>query len=91
MIDACGQLSVLGTAAVIRRASLFVGIDSGPAHFANALGPPGVILLGSYGPFAKYTPYSGRYANAGATLLQHDAPVAELPVETVFDAVRARL
>ncbi len=91
VLDACGRLDVLGTAAVLARASLFVGIDSGPAHLANALGPPGVILLGSYGPFARYTPYSGRYASGGATLLHHDGPVAELPVDSVDAAVRVRL
>ena len=91
VVNACGRLGVLGTAAAIARSALFVGIDSGPAHFANALGPPGVILLGRYGPFARYTPYSGRYAEGGATVIHHDGPVAELPVEDAYAAVAERL
>ena len=44
----CGKLSIQQTAEVMRRAALFIGIDSGPAHIANAVGSPGVILLGGY-------------------------------------------
>ena len=89
--NACGRLDVLGTAAVIARSSLFVGIDSGPAHFANALAPRGVILLGSYGRFDSYLPYSGRFAGEAAAVLHHDGPVADLPVETAYAACAAML
>jgi len=51
----CGQLSIMETAEVIRRARLFIGIDSGPAHLANAVGTPGVVLLGQYQSFKAYT------------------------------------
>ena len=86
--DLCGRLDLLATAAVIGRASLFVGIDSGPAHFANAMGPPGVILLGKYGGFDRYLPYTGRYGGPGAIVIQHDQPVRELPVEAPLSACR---
>ncbi|MDA8247584.1 MAG: glycosyltransferase family 9 protein [Rhodospirillales bacterium] len=88
----CGKLSVLETAEVIRRADLFIGIDSGPAHLANAVGTPGVILLGAYGGFRSYLPYSGGYGSgSNATLVRTDGPVADLPVETAFAATMARL
>jgi ADP-heptose:LPS heptosyltransferase len=58
-----GQTGILETAEVIRRATLFVGIDSGPAHLANAVGTPGVILLGRYKDFRTYNPFSGFYAS----------------------------
>ena len=83
--NACGRVDVLGTAAVISRSRLFVGIDSGPAHLANALAPRGVILLGSYGPFDRYMPYSGHFAEGG-DVLHHNGPVAGLPVETAYVA-----
>ena len=87
-----GKLTVHETAEVIRRAELFVGIDSGPAHLANAVGTPGVILLGRYHKFASYMPYSGLYAaEAGATLLRADGLVATLPVDRVIQAVDRRL
>ena len=64
-----GMLSILETAEVIRRAELFVGIDSGPAHLANAVATPGVILIGQYNAFKRFMPYSGLYATERATLL----------------------
>ena len=88
----CGTLSLLETAELIRRASVFVGIDSGPAHLANAVDVPGVILLGQYNHYLTYLPYSGGYGDGStATVLHHDGPAAELPVETVLVAVQERL
>jgi ADP-heptose:LPS heptosyltransferase len=88
----CGTLSLLEMAEVIRRAALFIGIDSGPAHLANAVGTQGVVLLGSYRSFRCYTPYSGGYASGEtADIVRADGPVAGLPVEPVLAAVAARL
>jgi ADP-heptose:LPS heptosyltransferase len=88
----CGTLSMLETAEVIRRAALFIGIDSGPAHLANAVATPAVILLGSYLSFRRYTPYSGGYANGEtADIVRADGPVSGLAVEPVLAAVAARL
>ena len=88
----CGQLSLLETAEVIRRADLFIGIDSGPAHLANAAGTAGVVLLGEYGPFRRYLPYSGGYADGSrATILYGDGPASTLHVDRVLHAVYGRL
>jgi heptosyltransferase III len=90
--DLCGRLLLLETAEVIRRAALFVGIDSGPAHLANAVGTPGVLLLGQYRTFGRYMPFSGGYADGSrATVLHADGPAATLTVDEVFDAVMRRL
>lgn len=90
--DLCGRLSILETAETIRRAVLFVGIDSGPAHLANAVGTQGVILLGDYVNFRNYMPYSGGYQDGEmADVLHADGPVADLPVENVFEAISDRL
>ena len=87
-----GKLSILGTAEVIRRAELFIGIDSGPAHLANAVGTPGVILLGRYHRFDSYMPYGGLYASGlGATILRANGPAANLPTHDVIQAVDRRL
>ncbi len=87
-----GKLSMLETAEVIRRAELFVGIDSGPAHLANAVGTPGVILLGHYKNFHSYMPYSGLYATKlGATILRANGPAANLAVNEVTQAVDFKL
>jgi heptosyltransferase-3 len=92
VLDLCGKLELLETAEVIRRAGLFVGIDSGLAHMANASSTPGVILLGHYRRFKCYCPYSGGYGDGTiATVLHHDGPLSQMPVEPAWTAVRERL
>jgi heptosyltransferase-3 len=82
-----GGLSLLETAEVIRRAEIFVGVDSGPAHLANAVRTPGVIVMGHYRGFKHREPYAGFYAAGGATLLQADGPAELNAAEQVFSAV----
>jgi ADP-heptose:LPS heptosyltransferase len=87
-VNLCGQLSLLETAEVIRRAKLFIGIDSGPAHLANAAGTFGIILLGEYRIFKCYMPYSGSYESGeNAKILFNDGPAADIPVNRVYDAI----
>jgi ADP-heptose:LPS heptosyltransferase len=91
-VNLCGILTFLETAEVIRRSKLFLGIDSGPAHLANAVGTRGIIMLGRYKSFEKYCPFSGTYANgANAELIYSSGPVQELPVEIVFGALSRSL
>lgn len=91
-IDLCGQLSILQSAEVIRRARLFIGVDSGPAQMANAVGTPGVVLLGHYRAFTRYLPYSGGYASGElAELVYANGPLAMLPPDKVYDAVERQL
>ena len=92
-VDLCGRLSILETAEVLRRASVFVGIDSGPAHLANAVGAYGVILLGHYRSYRRYMPYSGGYGDgSNAHVIYADGPAATaIGVDEVFDAVARRV
>jgi ADP-heptose:LPS heptosyltransferase len=88
----CGRLAPLETAEAIRRAALFIGVDSGPAHLANAVGTPGVVLLGRLFGFPRYVPFSGDYADGTrATLLHAEGRVADLTVDDVSAAIMARL
>lgn len=81
----CGKLSLLETAEMIRRARLFVGVDSGPAHLANAVGTYGVVLMGSYRTFTSYTPFTGGFGDGtNATLITAPRSVVDLPVEEVI-------
>ncbi|SOD83220.1 glycosyltransferase family 9 protein [Spirosoma fluviale] len=86
----CGQLNLLETAEVIQHARLFIGIDSGPAHMANAAGVTGILLLGKLYDFVDYLPYSGRYKRGeGVTILNNFGhPCAELPYDWVQQAVQ---
>lgn len=91
VVDLCGRLSLLQLAAVIRSSAGFLGVDSGPAHIANAFERPSLILLGSYRDFGRYMPYTGYLRDHASTMLiQWDGPAAEIPVE-VAAAAAARV
>ena len=47
-LNLSNKLSILSTAEVIKRSSIFIGLDSGPSHIANAVGTKGIILMGDY-------------------------------------------
>jgi heptosyltransferase-2 len=59
VIDATGKLTLLGTAALIRRARVIVTNDSAPLHLASAMNVPTVSLFGptvpafGFGPLAE--------------------------------------
>jgi lipopolysaccharide heptosyltransferase I len=53
-------MSLTGVAALIRRARLFVGSDTGPLHLAAAVGTPCVALYGPW-PAEKHGPYGPRH------------------------------
>lgn len=86
----CGQLSILETAEVIRRAAYFIGLDSGPSHLGNATGTFGVILMGALNNFHNYNPYSGKYGREENALFvrQPGLPCAQLPFDFVRDQVQ---
>ncbi len=82
--DLCGKLSLIELAEVIRRSSGFIGIDSGPAHLANASMRPSVVLLGRYRAFDWYNPYTGFLRiNADEMLIHCEGPVSNISVDDV--------
>jgi len=84
----CGRLSIMETAEVIRRASFFIGIDSGPAHMANAWRRPSLILLGRFRG-QDWRPYEGFFAeHASERLLRHPDALSTLPAERVIERLR---
>lgn len=89
--DLSNKISLPTMAEVIRRASLFVGLDSGPAHLANAMGTPGVLVFGQYGRWYDYMPYSGAYQTGNADLIRTRGPLRDLSVEAVKAAIGRRL
>jgi heptosyltransferase-3 len=88
--DLCGRLSLLQTAEVIRRGRFFVGVDSGPAHLANAVGTFGLVLLGRLNNLVDYMPYSGAYQTGENALLIRggERPVSDLTFEDVWEPIR---
>lgn len=90
VIDLRNRTTLLQTAELIGRARFFVGIDSGPAHFANAMKTPGVVLLGQHFFFRQYNPFTGFYASGSpeVRLVRNlNGVVSELPVEDVLEAI----
>ncbi|MDE2333953.1 MAG: glycosyltransferase family 9 protein [Rhodospirillales bacterium] len=76
-IDLAGNLSLPEAAACLRRASLFVGNDSGLMHLAAAAGAPTLGLFGPT-PATEYAPAGPRAATAVAAERSMEAlPVAQ--------------
>jgi ADP-heptose:LPS heptosyltransferase len=44
-LNLCGQINVRGAAAILERAKIFLGHDSGPMHLAAAVGTPCVAIF----------------------------------------------
>jgi heptosyltransferase-3 len=95
-LNLCGQFSILQTAEIIRRARFFIGIDSGPAHLANAVDTFGILLFGQLNNFDTYMPYSGHYQNgtkallireSGKTCAELDYTLVRGEIETIFDRI----
>ena len=55
-VNLCGRLLPRETAAVIARAKIFLGHDSGPMHMAAAAGVPCVIAFSAAGPAGAWFP-----------------------------------
>ena len=85
----CGQLSILETAELVRRAAYFIGLDSGPSHLANATGTFGIILMGSLNDFPAYNPYSGSFGRQENAVFVRKTgfPCSEMSFEYVKEAV----
>lgn len=61
VVNACGQLLPRESGAALRRASLFVGHDSGPMHLAAAVGVTCVAPFGGYNPPRRWHPYGEKH------------------------------
>jgi ADP-heptose:LPS heptosyltransferase len=66
-IDLVGRLDLLTIAAVLRRAALFIGNDTGLMHMAAAVGTPTLGLFGP-SPAAQYAPWGRLTAIATTTI-----------------------
>lgn len=67
VIDLAGTVDLLGVAACLKRAALFIGNDSGLMHMAAAASVPTLGLFGPSPP-SEYAPWGPRTAVAAADL-----------------------
>ncbi len=76
VLNLCGVLKPRVTAAVLARAELFLGPDSGPMHFAAAAGVPCVIAFASRTEPGIWFP-----AGAGHRVVYHRQPCSNCDLE----------
>jgi len=100
-----GKTPILGLISLLKNASLFVGVDSGPLHFADSLGVPCIGLYGPTSPVSwgllgeqsislwKDPPCAPCYRDNGVFPECHHKHVCmqELQVEEVMRQVQIRL
>jgi heptosyltransferase-2 len=91
VLNATGELSLLGSAELIRRCDVAVSNDSAPLHLAVAVGTPVVAIFGATVPefgFAPYGPHDAVVEVRGLTCRPcsiHGGP--ECPIKT-FDCMK---
>ena len=87
-LNGCGVLSPRQSGAVLQRARMFIGHDSGPVHLAGAVGTACVGLFGGFDPAARWHPVGAQHRilheNAGVRNITVDAVVAA--VNEILDA-----
>lgn len=89
-VSLCGSLSIVQTAEVVRTAAFFIGVDSGPAHMANAWGTPGLLLFGRMYGHDAFNPYEGYYAaSADSVILRHPGSLHDLSVREAIGALES--
>jgi ADP-heptose:LPS heptosyltransferase len=67
--DWTGRMSVTQTTALLERADLFIGADSGPSHLAAGAGIPSVVLFSGTNCPGQWRPWSRR-----SLILKHSVP-----------------
>jgi len=86
----CGQLSLMETAELIRRSAFFLGVDSGPAHMANAWRRPALLLFGRYRGYDTFNPFDGYYRERSeSVILRYRGTLTEQPSDSVINALEA--
>ena len=88
-IDLVGRIHLLTVAAVIKRAALFIGNDTGLMHLAAATGTPTLGLFGP-SPIDQYSPW-GPHAAVVATAIAHKDLIPpdfdRLTTDTLMDSL----
>jgi heptosyltransferase III len=88
-IDLVGKIHLLTVAAVIKRAALFIGNDTGLMHLAAATGTPTLGLFGP-SPIDQYAPWGPHSAVVSTTIAHRDLIPPDfdrLTTDTLMDSL----
>jgi heptosyltransferase-3 len=83
VIDLCGYLTILESAAILKKANFFIGNDSGLGHIASATKTKSFTIFGDGSPL-RYKPFSMEsyfYQN-------HEKDINLIDVETIFEEIK---
>lgn len=83
-VNMCGKLSLLELGALVSKAIFFVGNDSGPLHYACALGTPSVGIYARPTMRYRYQPHG-----QGHSQCVYGDSVTVIPVDEVLAAIRS--
>ena len=96
-VNAAGELLIPQTYALLQKADLFVGSESGPAHLAGALGIPTVVFMSLWSGIERWKPLGNRvavcaskevHACPGISCVENPCPnMAAITVAEAMDAV----
>jgi heptosyltransferase-3 len=87
-----GKYSLQQIACIIRDARMFVGVESGFAHFANALGTNSAVIIGYFKQYKNYMVYSGRFAAGKDCVLHyHPGKLIDMSVDQVWPSINRQL
>jgi heptosyltransferase-3 len=88
----CGKFSFSEIALLISKATIFIGIDSAFAHFANSFELKKLVLLGHFNLFESYLPYSGLTKQEELqSIVHYEGPLSQLEVGIVIDKLKGLL
>lgn len=91
VFSAAGAFNLRENAAVMAQLALYIGVDTGPTHMANALGIPMVSLYHCMHPSTVYGPLERDFAAtvdhpAPASRCGRTTPMSEITVAAVYAA-----
>ena len=97
--NVAGRIDFLLTAALIREAAFFIGVDTAAAHVASAFARPQVVLFGPTNPYHWHPTHSGsRVVRAGfgenyepSNPREKGGPMTDLSTSTVINAIESVL
>jgi heptosyltransferase-3 len=91
-LNYCSKFNLKQNSYIIKESLMYIGIDSGFAHFANAYKKESVIMIGQYRQFKRYLPFSGYFESfQDENLLYYDGELHNMPVRLSLEFTKNKL